>query len=337
MNELKPVVKNELTPFRFNAEEISFEPALFRYIELESRFEPAIEKTVGEIEAGFKNELDDIFDFTENIDGFLKKTFTPLSDFAAKQLSLEGCYDYDAETFYRECVEPKFERLLQIKKALEKGLDQIDREQEERNEMRVERRKQATEEAREREYVWNDQNGRRHVANSASNEEQYQYVKNLLGRAIDAFDNNSKRDELFNEVREEIKKELMWICYDMVGSVAYALGESTGIDIRDPRTPEDYEKANTIFKNLLSGHVRPEQIDDAAMQIFRLNRSSSPRLWTSWTRMTMSTACAKHSTMRKDTERTPRFLSRRILRSSCRLRFRSRRTSSLTEKRTKSS
>lgn len=271
MNEPKLVAKNELTPFRINEEEICFDPALFRYIELESRFEPEFSKTATAIEAAFGDELEDIIDYVENIDGFLKKTFTPLSEFAAKQLSLEGCYDYDADLFYRKCVEPKFERLLQIKDALQKELDRIDAEQEERNEMRVERREQATQEARAREYVWRDRDGRRHVENSASGEQTFQYMKNILGRAVDAINNASEREELYDASKDEIKKELMWICYDMVGSVAYALGESTGIDIRDPRTPEDYEKASTIFKNLLSGHVRPEQIDDAAMQIFRLN------------------------------------------------------------------
>lgn len=271
MNYLKTIGENGITPFRFKAQEISFDPALFRYIELESRFEPEFAKTAQQIEAAFSNELEDIIDYTQNIDSFLQKTFVPLSEFAAKQLSLEGCFDYDADTFYKKCVEPKFERLLLIKEKLQGELARMEQEQADRNAMRVERREQATLEAQDREYVWVDRYGRRHVENSASGEQAYQYMKNILGRTMDALNNNAEREALYDQSKEEIKGELMWICYDMVGSVAHALKKNTGVDIRDPRTPEDYERASTIFKNLKSGAVREEQINDAAIQVFRLN------------------------------------------------------------------
>ena len=281
MGSLMTLTKNELTPFRFNAEEITFDPVLIRYVELESRFESTINETIVKIEEGFKAELDDIFNFTENIDGFLPKIFKPLSEFAAKQLSLEGCYDIDTDSFYKNYVKPKFERILEIKQELLQGLERIDEKQEQRNAMRIERRERATQEARETQPVRITQNvyttsdgrviSRSHVHDPAANEANYQYMKNLLGRTMDVFKNSAERAELFDAVREEIKKELMWICYDMVDSVAYALGENLGIDIRDPRTPEDYEKAATIFKNLKSNVIREEQIDQAVTQVFRLN------------------------------------------------------------------
>ena len=267
MNGLKSIGENGLSPFRFAAEKISFEPALFRFIELESRFEPEFEKTAGIIDAAFKAELEDIIDYTENIDGFLKKVFVPLSEFASKQLSLEGCYDYDVQTFYKNFAEPRFERLLLIRDELKNELERMDEEQAMRNAMRVERRKQETREASRR--IWVDWQG--NIRNGGSSEESFQYMKNLFGRTMDAINNSAEREKLYDASKNEIKKELMSICFDLVGSVAYVLNKNAGIDIRDTRTQEDFSRSRAIFNNLRSGVVPAEQINEAAVQVFRLN------------------------------------------------------------------
>ena len=267
MNALKFFDENRENSFRFAKEEIRFEPALFRYIELESRFEPEFKKTAGIIDAAFKKELEDIIDYTENIEAFLEKTFVPLSEFAVKQLSLEGYYDCDAQSFYTNWIEPQFERLLLIKDQLQGELDRMDMEQTQRNAIRVERRKQATREASRQ--FWIDRQG--NIRNHADSEANYQYVKNFFGRTMDAISNSMEREKLYDASKGEIKKELMLIGSNTVEAVAYILKKNAHIDIRDTRTQEDLTKAKAIFNNLKSGVVQAEQINEAVVQVFRLN------------------------------------------------------------------
>lgn len=242
----------------FNGIEVEFPPALFAYVELDSRFTPVLDRFYESIRKQFDENFLSIEDIATKTDDFLNAIFNPLTDFAVKQLSILGCYDTVPDIFFHRYVEPKFEKILRIKEECINQIYRIETEQDERNQMRTARRKAAVEASK-----YND--GWADLTNLGHG------IFNLTARIADATENAKEREKLFEMGKSVIKNELEWICSDMAGSVAQALYKSTGLDIRDPRTPEDYKKAEVIFKNLKSGNIAKAHLIQAAAEVFSLN------------------------------------------------------------------
>ena len=243
----------------FNGKEFKFPPALFLFIELNSHFTPVIDQYYREIRTKFDDNFIDIDDIAEKTDDFLNAIFKPLTDYAVKQLSFLGCYDIDPDEFYHRYVEPKFEKILRVKEECDNQIQRLEEEQDERNQMRTARRKAAVKAARRESGSEGDWTNLGHG------------ILNTTARILDASENAKERDKLFKKGKYVIINELEWICSDMAGSVAHAFYKSTGIDIRDPRTPEDYRKAEVIFKNLKSGSIAKAQLMQATWDVFSLN------------------------------------------------------------------
>lgn len=241
----------------FHGVTVEFDPGLFYFAEINHRFAPVIAQCIANIDKRFGNELGDMQSVISNIDGVLGNVFNPLIDFSIKQLSLLGCYDFDPESFFDKYVKPKFGEILDIKNSLISAENSIDSAQESRNEMRTARRQNIA-----NQYL---------NSNDRDNANLVQGAKNAFGWLADQCKNQAERDRIYGQVKNKIKIELKWICHDMPGSVAQAVYKSTGLDIRDPRTAEDYNRAENIFKNIKSGNVPGDSLDRAALDVFSLN------------------------------------------------------------------
>ena len=241
----------------FHGTEVKFNPGLFYFAEISHRFAPIIEQCIANVDRRCDKELGDMQSFISNIDGVLGNVFNPLVEFSVKQLSLLGCYDFDPGSFFERYVEPKFGEILKIKKQLISEDNRIDAEQEARNEMRTERRRNAA-----NQYLY---------SRDRDNSNIIQGGRNLVGWVMDQGKNQAERDRIYGRVKNKVKLELKWICHDMPGSVAQALYKSTGFDIRDPRSPDDYNRAENIFKNIKEGNVSDDRLEQAALDVFSLN------------------------------------------------------------------
>jgi hypothetical protein len=260
MNDLTPV-KAPNGILKFNGTEVRFNPSLFNYLYLESKFEPVIKDSIISIKARFSDEIGNMNDYIANIDSFLSSVFNPLCDFAIKQLSMLGCYSYDRETFFRRYVEPKFDRVLAIRDALMDENARIENIQAMRDSMRTYRRRSAV--LRDRLRGSSDDGLLTNIGHG---------VFNTIAKAADEALNSGEREKFFKEIEESVKNELTWIAEDMPGAVAELLYQEVGgEDYRDPRTPDDFQKAENIFKNLKDRNIPESQIDQAAIEVFALN------------------------------------------------------------------
>ena len=251
MNYLRNDDQNDSCSLRFNGMDVTFDPRLFRFLALEAAIMPKARAAAKVLDQKFDSEFTDINGFIDNINAFLKSAYAPLAEVAVQILSQLGCYDCNEKDFLKEYVFPHFEEIQSIRERLMLECSQIAEEQERRNQARVVRRQANV--------IFN------------GSDTSVEKVFNGFGRIGDAISNESKRRDLFKNARPEIKKEILGICYIMPDLVSIAASQSTGVDYRDPRSNEDYEKAKRIFNNLKNGNVREDLVDNAAAEVFSRN------------------------------------------------------------------
>lgn len=251
---------------KFNGTEVKFNPALFNYLYLEERFEPVVKETMNSIEKKFDQKIGTMNGYISNIDSFLSSVYAPLCDEAVRQLSQLGCYSYDAESFFRKYVEPKFEKIIEIKEALLEENERIEKTQAVRDSMRTLRRHAAVARDRAQAYRQGKSGDEALLTNIGHG------IFNTIAKAGDEASNKKEREKEFRKVKQAIKDELLWIAIDMPGSVAELLHQEVGgEDYRDPRTDVDFQKAENIFKNLKDNNIPESQRDKAAIEVFALN------------------------------------------------------------------
>jgi len=109
-----------------------------------------------------------------------------------------------------------------------------------------------------------------HVATGSN--EIGEMLWNGLKRGGDEFLNQCQKSGYYNDdVKEQIKLEYKNICFTMVDSFAEALWDTEHIDLRDPRSGEDYKRTYAMFENLRANKIPESRVDEVALEIFEKN------------------------------------------------------------------